>query len=345
MSNGSINATNSNITLNLPLFNEITNAYTQVKDDPILFVADVIGTSSGYPNLGGCYKNPLDCLFNYSVNFCADFNYKLLSTISSTFKTTINNAATYLHPTLNASLNDKIYPLIKPIYDPLEFFTTIGGKSSSEIPQINLLELAPHVMFFYFTTKKMKNNVVGVFDSFTKLFKGVFGKWTHETHLTDFESTKKDRYRMSVKIFRRYTFFELSEDIIFQSIFAATWGGLAFLTQRGIGNAIAETTDSIAAQHALTLLTAIIALSHFVPLNNHWKCSTQSQNFLSQNLPSFEMNKYPPILTTAPKKMTETKFDINKYNPIRLQEIRKGIDENCNNSKKNSYSPFYSDHQ
>lgn len=353
MTNNITNSTGLNLTqyaTNLDaLFAPINaniNTLTATLNEPDILIVKAFARMLGRPGLLDLYKEPIKYISLNAVNFSADLNYKILSKISVLFTERINNI-------IQLCGSSTLY---NQLVEPLNFFTTVGGGSSPNstlppTPVINLLSLIPHTMFLYYTTKKVKNNVAGIFRSLSILSKGMItGKWTHQINQTNSpERGHKQGYHMTVKISHEYTLRELGGDILFQSIFAAIWGALAFSTHKGMSNAI-EATESIPAQHAFNLLTTTIALSQ-LPISRIWnRITTQPQHSLPHDAPSFDSNANssvsPPYTYAKPQESPYKNPISHTYDPIALAERRQKIqrgDEPSGSSYKSNINYGFDD--
>lgn len=319
----------------LPKINELMN-------NPDIFIVAAFARTLGRPGLLDLYKEPVKYISANAVNFSADLNYKLLSKISTLFTDRINNI-------IQLSGSSTFY---NQLVEPLNFFTTVGGRPSLNstlppTPVINLLSLLPHTMFLYYTTKKVKNNVAGIFSSLHILSKGMItGKWAHQINRTN--SPESQGYNMWVKISREYSLCGLGGDILSQSFFAAIWGALAFSTHKGMSNGI-EATESLPAQHAFNLLTTTIVLSQFLPISRIWnRIKAQPQQSLPHHSPSFDTHdnaladiKHNPYTYAKPQEnpynSTKSNHSIQTYDPIALEKRRQEI-EKRDNSSSTTYS-------
>lgn len=299
---------------------------------PDLMLIKGLAAMFDLPSIETLYKDPKNFLCEHAVNVASSLNFRLLSKISSFTADRINQLAELTIGTAKSN----------PLLESLNFFATVGGGSSSTqpnspLPTINLLTLTPHVLLLYYTTKKIKSNVAGIFRSLSTLSKGLStGNWTQQAHQTLFAKNEQGQgFNKTEKISRQYTMLELGEDIVFQSIFTAAWGALAYLTHKGMGQAI-EATGSISAQHALTLISTAISLYHFLPLFNIQQKSLleKSWNAVSPTTPpsypytnTFNLQPQIPFKKT-PKRTQyqpvkfDTEFDPSNYNPIEISEQR-----------------------
>lgn len=216
----------------------------------------------GSPISQACCEEPLECVKNLIINISADINYWVLSTPGSLAGRIFDLSSTCINATLSSEMQDAIAYVGKPVQQFIQNFTTIGGQQPDR-PPVHLLDLIGPTLFLNFTAGKIKNNTIGVFRSLAMLSQGMLlGQWTHGTNLR----SKKSDYNMYVETSKKYTFSGLCEDILAQTFITAAWGSLAFITQRGMRNAIARASESAIAQDAVTLLTAAIGLYQLLSL-------------------------------------------------------------------------------
>lgn len=260
------------------------------------------------------YTDPGSCasrVLNIVVDKSADLSYSLLSKAPGSI------ADSCLSLILNAELKKSIYDL-----------TSIGKGSA----QISLLGLAGPTAFLYFTSKKIKTNICGIFKSLSALSTGITsGHWTYEANLTNSPNhSKKHGYHISVEIAHEDTFSQLTTDIFMQSVFTAIWGGLAYITQQGMRNAISQATNSQTAQSAINVVIGVIALSQLLP----WSQSNTQNSFgaYSQNLMEdyslIDNNKHTYNNNKPQKKPVydsvdaSNDYEFDSYNPADLAKQR-----------------------
>lgn len=194
----------------------------------------------------------------------------------------INEASSLVGNPIDSDIHSKIVSAVQPILKTVESFTTFGGGCSeapidplsldsvaacTPKPTINFLHLIGPAYAYCWFSKKMQKNLSSVGRSVSNLAKGIFtNKWNENIHIQMPGCGYEDGFSAGIRVNRSYGFLKLSQNILVESCFAAAWGSLAYLTQRGIGNAVAEATDSPTANNLIKYAAVAIAVAQFLPV-------------------------------------------------------------------------------